>query len=169
HVLNLGQGAALQTGIEYCLLQNAPYICTFDADGQHAVESVDVLCDYLNRADADVAIGSRSLGHAVNIPFGKRLLLWPAVWFTRMHTGLPVTDTHNGLRLMTNAAAQKIRIRQVGMAHASEVLMQIGRHKLKYVEAPVVIEYTEYSMSKGQPVSNSLRILRNLLVAGWRR
>lgn len=169
HVLNLGQGAALQTGIDYCVLKRAGYICTFDADGQHAVESIEVLYDHLNRENADVAIGSRTLGIAINIPFAKRILLRSAVWFTKMHTGLAITDTHNGLRLMTNAAAGKIRLRQAGMAHASEILMQIKAQKLKHVEAPVSIKYTRYSMSKGQPLSNAFRILKDLLVAGWRR
>lgn len=169
HALNLGQGAALQTGIEYCLIKNAPFICTFDADGQHAVESINVLYDHLRRADADVAIGSRMLGNTINMPTVKKLLLKLATWFTRIHTSLPVTDTHNGLRLFTNTAARKIHIRQSGMAHASEILLQIKSEKLKFVEAPVCVEYTAYSISKGQPLSNAFRILKELLVASWRR
>lgn len=169
HVLNLGQGAALQTGLDYCLLKRAPYVCTFDADGQHAVESIRVLYDHLTRSQADVAIGSRALGTTINMPAAKKLLLTTAVWFTRIHTGLSVTDTHNGLRLLTGAAASRIQIRQAGMAHASEILMQIKAQQFRYVEAPVSIEYTQYSMSKGQPLSNAFRILKDLLVATWHR
>lgn len=40
HLVNLGQGAALQTGIEYSLLAGAQVIVTFDADGQHRVRDV---------------------------------------------------------------------------------------------------------------------------------
>ena len=35
HPINLGQGAALQTGFEAALARGARYVVTFDADGQH--------------------------------------------------------------------------------------------------------------------------------------
>ena len=39
HPINLGQGAALQTGITYALSQpGVEYLITFDADGQHRIE-----------------------------------------------------------------------------------------------------------------------------------
>src|SRR5262249_38980176 len=60
HRVNLGQGAALQTGIDYALRRGARAIVTFDADGQHRCEDIPVLIDAL--ADADVALGSRFLG-----------------------------------------------------------------------------------------------------------
>ena len=34
HVINLGQGAALQTGIDYALKMGASFVITFDADGR---------------------------------------------------------------------------------------------------------------------------------------
>src|SRR4051812_25046985 len=41
HPVNLGQGAALQTGFSYALAQpGTRYLVTFDADGQHRVEDV---------------------------------------------------------------------------------------------------------------------------------
>jgi len=38
HVVNCGQGAALQTGIDFALRQGAEVVVTFDADGQHAAD-----------------------------------------------------------------------------------------------------------------------------------
>src|SRR5262245_53500219 len=43
HPINLGQGAALQTGIDYALLRGASHVVTFDADGQHRAEDIAVL------------------------------------------------------------------------------------------------------------------------------
>jgi glycosyltransferase involved in cell wall biosynthesis len=163
HVVNLGQGAALQTGIEFALRQGAEYICTFDADGQHGPEAVRDLLDALQRSGADVALGSRFLGNAVNMPRGRRLLLKAALLFTRLHARVDVTDTHNGLRLFTRHAAQAIRIGQAGMAHASEILQQIGRTKLRVTEVPATVHYTEYSRSKGQSGFESVKILLDLL------
>jgi glycosyltransferase involved in cell wall biosynthesis len=167
HVVNMGQGAALQTGIQYCLRQQASHVCTFDADGQHSVESLEALLKVLLETRSDIVIGSRAGGGAVNMPRVKRLTLKLALWFTRWDCGLPITDTHNGLRVMTRAAAEKIRIQQCGMAHASEILTQIRVHRLKFTEAPVTITYTDYSIRKGQSVFNSIAILKDLFYTRW--
>lgn len=162
HPVNLGQGAALQTGIECALREGAEVIVTFDADGQHRVTDIDVLIDAMAKHNADFVFGSRVLGGAINLPPTRRLLLKAATWFTRMTSGLSVTDTHNGLRAMTPRGARAIRLRQNRMAHASEFLNQVSASKLKYIEAPVTIEYSAYSLAKGQKLGNSLSILVDL-------
>jgi glycosyltransferase involved in cell wall biosynthesis len=163
HVVNLGQGAALQTGISYALANGAEYVCTFDADGQHPAEAVSDLLSALANSDADVALGSRFLGQASAIPPLRRLVLKAALAFTRMHSHLNVTDTHNGLRAFTRHAAQSIRIDQAGMAHASEILQKLGTAKLRFVEVPVQVRYTPYSRKKGQSGFDSIKILLDLL------
>ncbi|HEV3090255.1 MAG TPA: glycosyltransferase family 2 protein [Candidatus Cybelea sp.] len=163
HIINLGQGAALQTGIDYALAHGAQYICTFDADGQHGTASLGDLLAALARSNADVALGSRFLNDASNVPLLRRLLLRAALAFTRMHAHLKVTDTHNGLRALTRRAAQEFRIEQPQMAHASEILQKIGAAKLAYVEVPVRIDYTAYSRKKGQSGFDSVKILLDLL------
>jgi hypothetical protein len=99
------------------------------------------------------------------MPGIKRLVLRLAVLFTRATTGMAVSDAHNGLRALSRSAAERIRIRQNGMAHASEIIHEIRAHRLRWKEVPVTIVYSQYSMQKGQRVSNSLRILSDL-VAG---
>ncbi len=162
HPINLGQGAALQTGIDYALKAGADFIVTFDADGQHRVADIAVLLDALTTHGADFALGSRFLGTAVNAPLSRRLLLRAATWFTRATTGLRISDAHNGLRAMTARGARAVRIRQNRMAHASELLHQIAASGLKYVEAPVTIEYTDYSLAKGQRFSDALTVVMDL-------
>src|SRR6266850_1789428 len=126
HPINLGQGAALQTGIDF-------------------------------------ALGSRFLtGATANLPVSRRILLSAALWFTRASTGLPVTDTHNGLRAMTARGARAISLRQNRMAHASEILHQIAQSRLRFVEVPVNIEYSAYSLGKGQRITDALTILIDL-------
>jgi len=162
HPVNLGQGAALQTGIEYALREGADVIVTFDADGQHRVADIDVLIDAMAKHNVDFVFGSRVLGGAINLPPTRRLLLKAATWFTRTTSGLSVTDTHNGLRAMTQRGAGAIRLRQNRMAHASEFLNQVSASRLKYIEVPVTIEYSAYSLAKGQKLGNSLSILVDL-------
>jgi glycosyltransferase involved in cell wall biosynthesis len=165
HPINLGQGAALQTGITYALHRNAKYIVTFDADGQHSVEDVDSMLDVMDTGNWDVVLGSRFCGTTENLPRIRRWILKAAIAFTRVSTGLKLSDTHNGLRLLKAEAARCIHLHQNGMAHASEFLEQIAEHHLSYTEVPVHIRYTEYSLRKGQKLSNSLNILMDLFIA----
>jgi glycosyltransferase involved in cell wall biosynthesis len=163
HPINLGQGAALQTGIDYALTRGAEVIVTFDADGQHRPGDVLRLVEALQRSHADFALGSRFLGNSQeSVPPMRRLLLRAATIFTRMTTGLAVSDAHNGLRAMTARGARSIRLYQNRMAHASEILDQIAASGLPYVEVPVTIDYTRYSLAKGQRASDAVIILIDL-------
>lgn len=168
HALNLGQGAALATGIGYALAAPAYADCevlvTFDSDGQHDPEDIAALVAPLATGAFDVALGSRFLGRAEGMGVGKRLLLKAAVAFTRLTSRLRVTDTHNGLRAFTRSAAAQISITQNGMAHASEILHEIHRHRLRYVEVPITIRYTDYSKAKGQSALNAVNIVFDMLL-----
>jgi glycosyltransferase involved in cell wall biosynthesis len=165
HPINLGQGAALQTGIRYALENGAEYIVTFDADGQHRVEDIAVLLDTQRRTGADIVLGSRFLGSTTDLPAKRRAVLKLAVLYTRVTTGMKLTDAHNGMRLFTRQAAERIHITQNRMAHASEIIAQIRKLGLAVVEAPVTIVYTEYSLRKGQKLGNAVNILTELFVA----
>jgi hypothetical protein len=70
---------------------------------------------------------------------------------------------------MTRRGTASIRLRQNRMAHASEFLEQIARSGLPYVEAPVTIEYSEYSLAKGQKLSDAFSILLDLSVQRLQR
>lgn len=163
HPINLGQGAALQTGIDYALSRGAEFIVTFDADGQHRVADIGALLSKLKSENADIAFGSRFLGEAVGITPRRRLVLKLGVLFNFIFTGLMMTDAHNGLRAMTADAARKIRIRQNGMAHASEFVEQVARLKLRWIEVPIVVIYTDYSAAKGQRLGNSFNIALDVI------
>ncbi len=162
HVFNLGQGAALQTGMEYALrFPETRYVVTFDSDGQHSADDIERLLGPLRAGTHDVVLGSRFLrdGGATDIKTSKRLFLKLAVAFTRLATGLPLTDTHNGLRAFTAEAAARLHITQNRMAHASEIIAQIAALKLRWCEVPVTVSYTSYSVAKGQGMLNSINIL----------
>lgn len=169
HPINLGQGAALQTGIDYAVLKGASHVVTFDADGQHLTSDVVKMLQLMHEHDAQVVLGSRFLGSTEAMGNARRVLLKAATVFTRVTSGLQVTDAHNGLRVLRRDAAKAIQLRQNRMAHASEILDEIGKHKLRYVEAPVTIRYTEYSKAKGQSGWGSINILLDLFLARLRK
>ena len=171
HAANLGQGAALQTGITYAMrVPNARYIVTFDADGQHCVEDIPRLLDPLSTGEYDVVLGSRFIkgGQAANMGLRKHIILQLALAFTRFSTRLQITDTHNGIRALSVHAATHIRIAQNRMAHASEILSQIAGLRLRYCEVPVTVTYTSYSRSKGQSLLESINILWELVQGSLR-
>jgi polyprenyl-phospho-N-acetylgalactosaminyl synthase len=169
HPVNLGQGAGLQTGIAFALAQGADIVVTFDGDGQHRAQEIERLIGALREQGADFALGSRFLGTAMRVPRARRVLLKLATWFTRLTTGLQVTDTHNGLRAMTRRGASALALHQNRMAHASEILHQIAESRLKYIEVPVTIDYTAYSLSKGQTLGDALLILTDLFARRLQR
>ncbi len=171
HVSNLGQGAALQTGITYALDHlGADVIVTFDADGQHNPAKISDLVEPILAGGFDAALGSRFLEPAniSAIPKSKIRLLKTAVFFTKLSTGLPLTDTHNGFRAFSRRAAGMIHITQNGFAHASEILAQIKKKKIHFCEVPVSVSYTAYSIRKGQPIMNAVNILWDSFFGGFR-
>ena len=167
HTINLGQGAALQTGFDYVLQKtDAEYVVTFDSDGQHNADDIPAILEPLQSKSFEVTLGSRFIKQNLvsGITKSKLFTLKMAILFTRLSTGLTVTDTHNGFRGFTVEALKKIHIDQNRMAHASEILSQIAHNKFKFCEIPVTIRYTDYSKKKGQSVFNSINILWDLLV-----
>ena len=173
HIVNRGQGAALQTGMEYALEEGADVIVHFDADGQHDPSNIAYLIEPILRNQAEVVLGSRFLNSKFQIPnskqisnlksqipIKKQIILKLAVLHQWFFSGLKVTDNHCGLRAFSRAAAERVKITQDRMSHASEILDQIARHKLKFIEVPVSVKYTDYSLQKGQKsFFGSLRII----------
>lgn len=164
HPINLGQGAALRTGLDFALQDpSAAYFVTFDSDGQHRVEDAVAMVERLDREPLDVVVGSRFLDGRTKPGLLKKIVLKMAIIFENITTGVKLTDAHNGLRAFNRHAATEIAIQQNRMAHASEIVAEIGRRKLRYAEQPVHVVYTEYSRSKGQSIWNSVNILSDLL------
>ncbi len=164
HPVNLGQGAAIQTGLSYALSRGADLIATFDSDGQ--MDSLDLrrAFEKIRESGAEVCLGSRfGAGMVVGMPPMRKLALELAVRISRVAFAMKQSDVHNGLRIFTRLAAEKIHIRANGMAHATDIIRQIERHQLRWVESPVTIRYTPYSLKKGQRTANGFNILWDLL------
>jgi glycosyltransferase involved in cell wall biosynthesis len=149
HVVNRGQGAGLQTGIEYSLEQGAEIIVTFDADGQHRVEDLQTIIQPVASGEVDVTFGSRFLETKASIPLIRKVLLKGSVLVLLLFYGVKMTDAHNGFRALSRKAAQSIRITSDRMAHASEIVDEVHRLGLRHREIPVTILYTKETMKRG--------------------
>ncbi len=162
HPVNLGQGAAIQTGVEYARCQpRAEVFVTFDADGQHRVKDVLRMIDKLTTEDVDIVIGTRFADHGVrsDVPFLKRVVLRTVVFLSPRSRRLKLTDAHNGLRVFNRKVAEGLDITMSGMGHASEIIAMIDENRWRVTEEPVEILYTAYSKSKGQPLLNGVNIV----------
>jgi len=165
HPINLGQGAALQTGLDYAMRDSqADYFVTFDSDGQHQTSDALAMVQRLDTEPLDIVVGSRFLDDRTDVGAVKQIVLKTAIQFERLSTGVKLTDAHNGLRALNRTAAGAIRITQNRMAHASEIVQKMGRANLRYAEQPVHIVYTDYSRAKGQSVWNLVNILNDLFL-----
>ena len=106
-----------------------------------------------------MVLGSRFKGRVINLTRRKRVVLRLAIWFTRLISRVPVTDTHNGFRCFSRAAAKATRIRFNRMEHASEILDEIHQLRLRMLEVPVTIIYHEEGQHPMRSVSMGLRLL----------
>mgnify|MGYP002713419130 FL=1 len=167
HPVNLGQGAAIQTGVEYARSQpGARYFVTFDADGQHQVKDVVRMVERLRAEPVDIIVGTRFAGQDNSqVPWIKRVVLKTVVLLSPRTKKLGLSDAHNGLRAFNRKVADEMNIRMNGMSHASEIVTMIDNNGWRVDEEPVDILYTEYAMSKGQSLINGVNILADGLVA----
>lgn len=161
HKINLGQGAALETGHEYARERGATVVLHFDGDGQFEVDDIARARHMLVDENVDIILGSRFLSDASHIPWFKKKIILPiARCINYLFTRLRLTDAHNGFRMLGSRALQNIRITQNGMAHATEIVELIGRHQLSYREIPVKVIYHEY----GQKMSGGVTIIKDLII-----
>lgn len=165
HELNLGQGAAIQTGISFARQLGVKYVVTFDSDGQHDSKDIEPFLSELILNKRDIVIGSRFLvGSSTNISLFKKYFLKLSTFFTFFTSGIKLSDSHNGFRIINIGDNPKFELTHNGMSHASEVVDLISDLNLNYSELPCNIQYTEYSIAKGQSVWNSINIILELFI-----
>ncbi|MCH2188358.1 DUF2304 family protein [Candidatus Gracilibacteria bacterium] len=162
HLQNRGAGAALETAFAYIRKHvECRYVVTFDADGQHDIQDLKGLGDYIQKhPKVDVFLGSRFLKkRTVGIPLGRRILLKGGILFTAVMSRIVLSDAHNGFRVFKSEAIDKISLTIDGMGYASELIDIIGRLRIPYKEIPVKIRYTQYSLEKGQKNGNAWNVV----------
>ena len=163
HYINRGQGAALRTGTEYALLQNADIIVHFDADGQMQAKDIGAVIEPLLKGQKEVCFGSRFMTNTSNVPALRKIILRLGKIFMKIFFRVNTTDPQSGFRAMTKDAARKIEITQRGMPHCSEILEQVRKKNIPFTEVPVTILYTDYSKQHGQNNFASVKIAAKLI------
>lgn len=165
HRANMGQGAALQTGIEFAKKKGAKYFVTFDADGQHDSKDIAGMAEVLLNRNSDIVFGSRFLpGSQTNISGARSFVLNVARYVNFMVSGILLSDAYNGLRIFNAKAAGLLKITENKMAHATEIQMLVAKNKLAYSEFPNNIQYNDYTKQKGLRNIDGLKIVFEILL-----
>lgn len=162
HIINRGQGAALQTGNEYAIKNKADIIIHFDADGQFIAKDIKNIIAPILTNKADIVLGSRFLNKKSNMPWAKINIIMPLAHLTnKIFTGRTLTDPQNGFRAMNIKTAKIIKIENDRMAHCSEIIFKTFKNNLKIKEVPVKIIYKDF----GQKFSGGFKIIKDLFIS----
>ena len=165
HRVNMGQGAALQTGIDFAKKKGAKYFVTFDADGQHDSNDIAGMIELIEKGKADIVFGSRFLpGSRTNASGPRTFVLNVARYINYVVSGILLSDAYNGLRLFDRRAAESIRLTENKMAHATQFQVLTAKHKLQYCEYANSIHYNEYTTGKGLRNWDGIKIFFEILL-----
>ena len=172
HLINRGWGAANKTCFavaqKYASTMDITWIVTYDADWQMDILDMNsYIAEIHNPANKNVKafLGTRFANgwSATNMPAWRKIILWGSKLVTRLFNRLNVSDPHNWYRVLHKDIISKLHITSDGMMYASELLDSIRIHDIQFVEVPVHIKYTDYSMAKGQKNRNAIKILAELI------
>ncbi|RMF06659.1 glycosyltransferase family 2 protein [Candidatus Woesearchaeota archaeon] len=161
HPVNLGKGAALKTGCEYAVSQNADVLVFIDADGQHHPEEIDNLLREIKEGK-DIVFGVRKFDK--NMPailkLGNKIISSVMRFLYRIN----IKDTQSGFRCMTRKAYERIRWKSTDYSVESEMIARAGKEGLKYGEVTIKTLYSD--KYKGTTVIDGIKIVADLV--WWR-
>lgn len=168
HLLNRGQGAALETGTKYALINNAEIIVHFDADGQFLVEEIEKIIEPILNTRADISMGTRFMGIKSELPLLKKYFIMPLARFIiKILYGANLSDPQNGFRAFNRKVALELNIENDGAAHCTEIIVKTIKNKWRYLEVPVTVLYDHFGQGifsgKGRG-SGGVKILKSLFM-----
>ncbi|MBE6485758.1 MAG: glycosyltransferase family 2 protein [Methanosphaera stadtmanae] len=156
HIINVGLGGAIKTGIQAALRKGADIMITFDADGQHNPDDLYNMYPPLQEGKADVVIAARDFD---DMPTGRRFGNTVMNYITYVFQGKMVKDSQSGLRAFTSDAANKLELKSPQYGISSEIIGEIHRKNLKLMEVPMTTIYDERTIQKGTNTLVGIKIV----------
>ena len=163
HLINRGKGAATKTALEAALILGAEVVVTIDGDGQHDPSDIKRVIQPLLDGKVDVVLGTRFKGKN-KVPFLRRVYNLVGNLFTFILGGVFVSDSQSGFRAYSKKALELIDTKTDRYEFESEVIHEVAGNKLSFLEVPIGVKYTKYSMSKGQGFKNGIKTAWKLLI-----
>lgn len=171
HPINRGPWAANKTLFEYISKYGVQYFpqvqwrVTYDADGQMCIDDMETFGQYADHSLYDIVIGSRFVEwwKTENMPLTRRVILrWGRI-VTYVFNGSWLRDVTTGYRMYHRDVLPKIHITSDRYSYQHQIIDALKIHSLKFIEIPVTIKYTDYSLHKGQGSGSAWKILKELI------
>lgn len=133
-----GLGLAMLRGLKTAAQEEVDFIFSLDADGQVDLEEIPVFLDTIQKQNADLVLGSRFMQNDlvkykykfIN-RFGTRVL----AYIMNSLTGLSLTDSHGGIRVMKPEVIKELNI--VGNhTYVQETIIDSHENGFKIIEIP---------------------------------
>lgn len=166
--MNLGVGGATYTGLKAALKIGATVAVTIDGDGQHEPSDIAKVILPIIQKRTNIVIGNRFMS-LQNIPVQRVILNRLGSFLTYLLYGVKINDSQTGFRAYDREALSLMKITSNGYEYNSEFIGEAKRHKLSFIEVPIKVNYTKYSMSKGQHFTRSFDMAANLIFNAFRR
>ena len=162
HLINQGVGAATITGMEAAKKIDADIVITLDADGQHDATEITKIVELILKKKYDVVLGTRMMSKD-KMPLIKIIGNNIMNWLTYVLYEIWVKDSQSGFKGFSKKAIEKMNLSSSGYEICSEIIGEIKRVNLKYVEMPIKTIYTDYSKKRGQLSLNGINIIIRLI------
>ncbi len=170
HVLHrsgkLGLGSAYRDGFRGALEKGAAYIVEMDADFSHDPATLPQF--FAKMGDYDLVIGSRYLNgvSVVNWPLRRLMLSYFASVYTRLITGLKISDCTSGFKCFRREVIEAIdlsRIKSDGYSFQIEMNYRCVERGFRVGEIPIIFIDRHSGSSK-----MSKKIVREAVLMVWK-
>jgi dolichol-phosphate mannosyltransferase len=159
----LGLGTAYLMGFRYALEQGYSRIIEMDADFSHDPASISLLLEAIE--NADLVIGSRYMNNTVNVvnwPLSRLILSKAASIYTRLITGMPISDPTGGFKCFDAKVLKSIDLDRVhSQGYSFQIEMNFRAWKKGFVIREVPIIFVDRSVGKSKMTR------RNIFEAVW--
>jgi dolichol-phosphate mannosyltransferase len=137
----MGLGTAYVSGFRYAIEKKFDYIFEMDADFSHDPNEIPNFLKTIETADE--VIGSRYCNgvNVINWPMKRLLLSYFANIYTKIITGLPVTDATGGFKCYRREALESLDLNKIhsnGYSFQIEITFKIWKKGFRIIEIPIV-------------------------------
>ncbi len=162
HIIRLGVGAALSTGLRTASNHGAEIIVTLDADEQHDPKEIPNVIAPIVEGKADLVIGSRILEINSEMPFQKLVANIILSKLTSFASGIEIKDSQSGFRGMSRQVAESIKYDSTDYQWASEMIILLSKRGIRIIDVPIKTVYFK-SRKRGAGFRDAIKILYNIL------
>lgn len=160
-----GYGLALRQGMKRAI---GDIIVMVDGDGTYEVKHINKLLQQLVENDAELCLATRMYdpNKAMGLTnfIGNKIITWVFDFFYKQF----LSDSQSGFRAISQAALEKVELKETDMAYATEMLVEFAKKGFKMVEIHSTYKTRKYGKTKLRKVKSGIEIFTTM-VKGFTR